>query len=178
VRSHRGFTLIELTAVLVILALLSSVVGLSLASLGRQTLLQDAVSAVGDLDRSMRNECMDYNRTGELRFDPDAGQIVLNIERDGEDVDVQAYQLPVGMQIMWVRLAGNEGVNHAGQSIAVPCDHQGQTPTYAYAMKSASSNDSVPVIKVVAGLSGQTQELTDESQVTDLFTELAGGNAG
>lgn len=174
--TRRGFTLIELTAVLVILALLSSVVGLSLTSVGRQTTLREAVSAVADLDRSMRVECVNYDRRGELRFDSESGRVVLGIERDGEAVDVQAYQLPMGMRLTSVQSLNSESVSQHGGSVVIPCDHRGQTPTYTFAIGVDGSRSHDHVLLVVAGLSGQVQEVQDESEIKNLFALLASGN--
>ncbi len=173
---NRGFTLIELTAVLVILALLSSVVGLSLTSVGRRTTLREAVSAVADLDRSMRAECVDYDRSGELRFDIEAGRVVSRIERDGETVDVQAYQLPVDMKIGSVQSANHVGVTRRGGSIVIPCNHRGRTPAYTFTIDADGSASHMQALLVVAGLTGQVREVRDESEAKNLFVLLAGGH--
>lgn len=173
-----GFTLIELTAVLLIMALLSMVVGLSLASVGKQATLRDTVSVLTDLDRSMRVECVDYDRTGVLRFDLEGNRVVLSIQRDGEAVDVQAHALPVGTRFEWVRLADGKITPQRSTSVLVPCDDRGQTPTYAYAISTDNPQHTEPQVRVVAGLTGQVQEMKNESQVTDLYIMLSSDDAG
>lgn len=168
----RGFTLLELMAVLAVMALLSAVVSLSLASVSERTTLQDAVGAITDMDRSMRNECTEFSREGKLRFDPDNGRITRIAHRDGEEVDVESYRLPESLRLNKVWTRDQESPRRHSRPVVIRCDTHGRSPTYAISIhaNTPESNEPKPgVIFVVAGLTGQVQECEDESQIIELF---------
>lgn len=178
VNRRRGFTLIELTAVLVIMALLSAVVGLSLASVSWRTDLREVRGAIADLDRTMRVECVDYERTGQLVFDEQTGLIELNMVRAGQSVRVQAYQLPVGMRLASVRVNQDGPAAERDKSV-IACDTQGHTPSYALVVTTTTNSQAneQPLRLIVAGLSGQVREVQDETPIDNLFATLASGHA-
>ena len=185
----RGFTLLELMLVLALMALLSGVISLSLASVSRQTTVRDAVSAITYMDRSMRDECIDFNRSGEIRFDLELGRITRVAHREGKPIEVESYQLPNTLRIEKFWLQGQADPLNHNSPIVIPCDSHGRTPTYALSIRPPRNPRNIDtgteatvlgqlpgagvVPGVVAGLTGQVQECQDETQVNDLFESLA-----
>lgn len=179
---YRGFTLLELMVVLTLMALLTGVISVSLGSISKQTTVRDTVGVVTNMDRSMRDECTEFNRDGEIRIDVELGRITCVSYREGEMVKTESYQVPNTLLIekVWIQGQGNQA-NQNGVRV-IPCDSRGHTPTYALSIRPHRNIDSgteavLPGAGVVAGLTGQVQECQDETQIDDLFESLAGRNA-
>ncbi len=173
---RHGFSLIELTVVLIILAMLSAVVSVSLANLGHHVLIEDAVNSITDMDRSMRIECSDYSRIGRLKLDFDDGQVSVDIERDNAWVKVQTYPIPVGMRMGQVQVSGEANQIHSSGVVVIDCDALGRSPTYCFGLESINTDPPDKKFYVVAGLSGQLREVQDEDQIEGLFAALSSGN--
>lgn len=173
---HRGFSLIELTVVLIILAMLSAVVSVSLANLGHHVLVSDVVDCISDMDRSMRAECSDHSRAGRLKFDIDNGQVETDIKRDDEWVKVQTYSIPIGLRMEQIQVSGEANQAHSTGVVVIACDLQGRTPTYCFSLESINTDPPGKQFYVVAGLSGQLREVQDEDQIEGLFASLSSGN--
>ncbi len=173
---HRGFSLIELTVVLIIMAMLSAVVSVSLANLGHNVLVSDVVDSISDMNRSMRAECLDHNRIGRMKFDIDNGLVEVDIKRDDVWVKVQTYSIPVGMRMEQILVSSEANQSHDTSVVTIACDLLGRAPTYCFSLESINTDLPEKKFYVVAGLSGQLREVQDEDQIEGLFASLSSGN--
>ena len=186
-RHRPGFTLLELMAVLALMAMLSGVIGLSLASVSRQTTVRDAVGAMTDIDRSMRDECKVFNRRGEIRIDVELGRITRVAYREGEAVETESYQLPNTLRIEKLWMQGQTNQSRQNGVIVIQCDRHGHTPTYALSIRpyprnypqntAASTKGNVPRIHA-GGYSGGLTEVVPGEILPGVIPGVIAGLTG
>jgi prepilin-type N-terminal cleavage/methylation domain-containing protein len=156
----RGFTLIEIMAVVIIMALLATAAALSFARPMRVARARDAVDQVRSLDASARQFARRFGRPIEIVFDLSNGTIARR-ERD-----VIAFQtsLPRGCQIDEVR-AGAQSFSLGEASIQ--CAASGMSRTYAVHLLGPELDQWL----IFAGLSGQVTQVNDVSQLDEILPQ-------
>src|SRR2546423_437223 len=98
----RGFTLIEMMAVVIIMALLATAAALSFARPMRVARARDAVDQIQSLDASARQFARRFGKPVEIVFDLSNGTLA---RRDRDTIAFQS-SLPRGCRIDEVRVAG------------------------------------------------------------------------
>ncbi len=162
-----AFTLTEMAVALLVGAIVAAGVTLSLTgpqALGRT---EDALSAVAQFDRVARQQALRLGRPLQLVFDLDDGSLRC---RTGTEPDAPARtcRLDHRCRLGAVRLAGR--TLSAGQT-ALWCSERGLTHTYAVAVDTPRGRRWL----LLAGLSGQVVEMSDEQQVARTLSLLAPG---
>jgi type II secretion system protein H len=102
--SSGGFTLIELVAVMTILAILAGAVSLSLRGPYQTARLENAVERLTMVDRQMREHARRYGRSEQLTICPNTGQIAA-VAADGQPAAVAPFRLDAGITIGQVATA-------------------------------------------------------------------------
>ena len=150
---RRGFTLIEIAAVVVIVGLLASSATLAVVRLTRTISIEDAASAVEDFDAMAR-----------LLSDRDDTVVTLEIDhRKGEIVrrsrsDVRRLSLPRGTRLR--NVGGSPDTITLRGSIG---------PTYAVRLES----DERSMTLLFAGIGGQATRYEKEADVEAIFERLS-----
>ena len=156
---HGGFTLIEVMAVMLILALLSTAAAWSFAQPLARARTAEAVELITSFDASSRLGARRFGRGVDMVFDLTAGTLE---RREGERT-VYRGTLPRGFSIEQVRTA--DQVRDAGE-ITIPCSRLALTSSYAVKLVGPHG---VERWIVFAGLSGQVTAARDETDVDALL---------
>jgi prepilin-type N-terminal cleavage/methylation domain-containing protein len=159
---RRGFTLIEIMAVMVILALLSAAAAWSFSRPLARARASEAIELVTSFDASSRLAARRFGRSVDMQFDLADGTLR---RREGEQVAYRSA-LPQGFSIEQVRTG--EGVRDAGE-VTIECSRLALSPSYAVKLVGPGG---VERWLVVAGLSGQVTAARDEADV-DAMLNLA-----
>lgn len=154
-RRHAAFTLVEVLAALVVLALLAGAVTARLGSLLRRSTLDRAESAAMELDRLARTTARSGGQHLQIVFDLDGGRAGYGpLEADQEGGVVTSVSLGVER----VRRASGE---FTGGQVEIPCSSAGLTETYAVRL---AGGDSSGRWLLLAGLSGMVEVFDDSEQ--------------
>ncbi len=142
---NRGFTLIELIVVLVIIAVLSGLVMLSVGSTMDRHRLHQAVETIETFDMRLRREARAWRQP--IRASVDTHSKVLTVPlADGNE---RVFRLPQRVDVLSWRLATQRS---GGQQLAIAVDGDGRSPSYVVELGSGK----LRLWLVVLGGSGQT----------------------
>jgi prepilin-type N-terminal cleavage/methylation domain-containing protein len=170
-----SFTLIEMMAVILIMAILSTVAALSLGSFLDRAAAQDVRGRIAFADQMLRQACAQSGRKGMLLLSSEAPLQWTVRDEDGSDQAASddaenssqrhAIALPRGCTIERIRVGAEVDTDESAQVVC----HDGVTPTYAVQVAQAAQP---PRWFIVTSI-GQVQE-RDEKQVQAIFDRLAG----
>jgi len=164
--TRRGFTLIEIAVLIVIVGLLAVAVSIRSAGWFRSARIQDIVSQLNNFDRQARSYTKRFNRAVRLEFDLDQGTIV-RVDPATQQPMTHRIQLPRGFAIKQVSTV--TGQIHSGQ-VTIPCSTAAHTPTYAVSI-SGPNRQSRQIL--VVGTTGQMVLLNHEREISNTFALLA-----
>ena len=117
-RNRRGFTLVEVMAVVVVMALLASAAALTFAGPLRRATAREAVDRVASFDESCRRYATRFDRDAEMVLLVD-GTMALRPAVPPAAGRSRA-RLPSGVRFNRVRVAGDRGRNAAFGDLSVP----------------------------------------------------------
>ena len=160
---RKGFTLIELSIVLLLVALMAGAVALRIEGPLRRNTLEDLCDKIADLDRTTRQMARLQDRPLWLVFDGGAGQI-RRIDECGEMVGT-AFEIPDGFTVAQLQLRGQR----LAATACIPFAAAGASPTYAVCLQ---DRNHAPRWLAVAGMTGEVTEFADESQVQNLWAQM------
>jgi len=160
--SHIGFTLVEMLAVLILMALLSTLAVVSLTGVRSAADMKTVCAQIEQFDRMSRDRAVRRN-------------LPLRVEVDIADGSWSRWNVRTQEQIgTAVRLAGKgviDGVLIAGQQqmwtdrANIAYTSEGNSPTYAVRLKAKGQETWL----LFAGLSGQVAAMRTPEQVRTLF---------
>ncbi len=158
--TQRAFTLIEVTAVLVLVALLSTAAALSLKSAYRGSQMSDVIARVSAMDRTARRLSISQGTAGSIIIDQAEGSLRYKQASKTTD-ELLPVVLPADFEMTSVEVVGV--AKH--EQMVIPCSRQGRTPSYSLTLTGPGGSSRV---LMVAGLTGQVLELeTDASFEVD-----------
>ena len=166
----RGFTIIELLAVLVLSALLAGIVTVSLVGRGSEVRFRDAVGQLIAFERVAR----DHARRG----GDDASTLVYDLRRDRIRLGRAHESAPplvlnFGKSFRIDKIIYDKKFGDSGE-IRIPMTAGGRTPTYAVRV---SARKRAPAQWIVwVGLSGRAMEVDDERQVQAILDAATTGD--
>jgi prepilin-type N-terminal cleavage/methylation domain-containing protein len=175
--SRTGFTLVELTATLLLAALLSAAVAASLAGTRRGALLEDVVARWKAYDEASRVQARLSGEPVRLRIDVDAGR-VRRLDEAGASPLGSALDLPAGaegVRVERVVTAADDPAAGRGATageVDVPVSVRGYSPAYAVLLAGPGGRRQWLMF---AGLTGEPRTLADEREVVETFRLLRGG---
>lgn len=167
---RRGFTLIEIMAVVVIMAIFATAAVVTLGGTLAGARMQDAVYRVKHFDATSRSFAQKFARPTEMVYDLTGGRFYRAKTDDRSDVSA-AGRMPQRIAIDRV-LVGRDSYP-SGEAV-VACSSDGRTPSYAVLLKGAGRERWL----VFSGISGYVTETEDESEVLDMFDLLRRPKAG
>ncbi len=172
IRHNRSaFSLIELTVVLLILAISAAAVALRIHEpLGRAR-LDELVAEIGEFDALTRRYARENDRSVRLLVDLGAGRMGRSDEGGGEELG-RSLELPGRARIarLWI---GEREIGIGAASIG--CSRRGLTPSYAMVLEDEAGRKRWIL---VAGLSGQVIELESDEEVRNVLETLREGVRG
>lgn len=175
-RRRAAFTLIELVAVMLILALLIGAATLALGGVRREAEMSDVIDRLRAADETARRQAHRLDEPAELVFDLRRNRIEHSRGRDRRGGRGDGHwTLPRGFSLerAWI-----EGHGSSSHQIAVGFSSLGHSPSYALAVRGPSppEGDGRPRrLLLWAGLSGQMKEPEDESQLETILQSLGAG---
>lgn len=168
-RARRAFTLVEVAAVTLVLAVLAAGAALSFAGPLRSMRAGDAVERVRAFDATARLAARRSGRPVEMRFGDPPGTLARRDDADGRGGGTIAFRgaLPGGYGVDRVlQASGNDDVtNDDGRRAVVRCSVAGLTRSYAVRIVGPGLDRWL----VFAGLTGQVIEARDETNVEAIF---------
>jgi prepilin-type N-terminal cleavage/methylation domain-containing protein len=158
----RGFTLIEMMAVIIIIALLSTAAALSFSHTLAAARAREAFGQVQSLDASARQFARRWGRTIQIVLDL-SNRTLARRERN---VNTFVTSLPSGCRIDEVRMSSRR--ESVGE-VSIECSANGLSRTYAVHVVGPQLDQWL----VFAGLSGQVTKVNDVSQLDAIFPQAA-----
>jgi len=163
---RRAFTLVEVTAVIVLVALVAGAVTLRVRGTMRRATLAQTVDEWAGFDRLTRVLAESRRRPMSLVIDMGLGE-VSRLDSDGVTEVGAALAVPAELTIAEVRLAdGRRGWGRAD----VPCSARGLSPSYAVCLEDDRGGRRWVLF---AGLTGQRIEVDSDETLQATFDVLA-----
>jgi prepilin-type N-terminal cleavage/methylation domain-containing protein len=166
--ASRGFTIIELMAVLLLMALLAGAVVYTFGPELRSARLADSVSQLAELDAMARRQAATSGRGISIVIKPDAGRAFA---RDSSGRLSQSVRLHPRVRVD--RILTSSGRDTRGD-VEVPVTAQGRSGSYALHL---SAPRQTPRWLVIGGLGGDITESSDDEQVLRIFSGRGDGAA-
>ena len=154
--SRRGFSLIELMAVLLIMGIMAGAVALRIENPLRKARMSDVMGSLEQLDHNTRYAARQQRRALRIVFDRSAGAVRRTDDR-GQAAGGGDLVLPTGYEIEHLLVVGQDITTGAA---VVRCTAMGVTPTYALLLNAGGRRQWI----VVAGLTGQFVQTQDERE--------------
>ena len=167
---HLGFSLTELTVVLLIMAIVAGAVTMKMYSPLARAKLGDIVGQIRQFDAQTREYARQQDCSVRLVLDVNNGEIRRE-NRQGEELGT-ALVLPERFSIRRVWLAGD--ALFAG-SASIGISRSGLSKTYALSLEDSTGQKRWILL---AGLTGQAVELESDAQIQDIFDAFNGRDAG
>lgn len=162
--NRRGFSLIELLVVLLLISIVTASVSIRWADVYQRAKLQSVLEKLIDVDFKARRHAANRNRPCQLVFDFDAQTVGSSRWVDGAEKFVMST-LPQGIRFTGIRTIG-DSVSSGKESVSI--FNIGATPTYALEV---SQNEQTRWI-VFAGRTGQAKVFEDAKKVDEVFKSL------
>lgn len=166
-RRDRGFTLIELMAVLLILSVVLAAATLRVQGPLSQSRMANAVDKVSFFDAMARQYAVAQDVSLRMVFDLDEGTF-YRTDAEGTERLGAAMALPAGFEIAKVRIGREEQTG----TVEVPLSRKGFSPSYALMI---SGPDGATKWLLFAGLTDRMMELDDEKDVEAVLAKTSSG---
>jgi len=157
-----GFSLIEITIVLVILSIAAAAVALRIAPVMHRANMDQIVREIGDFDRLSRLYARQHDRAVRIVLDTSVGQIRRmdpeTLEQLGRPMD-----LPDGFAISSMRIQTDEVW---GSAVGVHCSRNGMTPSYAMLLHGPGRREQWVMF---AGLGGRLVRIDDTRELQNIL---------
>ncbi len=161
-RRRTGFTLVEITAVILIAALIAGAVTLNTVGPRRIAEMRDVVDRVRQFDALSRAYAANTGTDIRIVVDTDLDEI-SRVGGRGTETRGRPLRLPGDWGVASVRVFGREPVR--GRTV-IPCSSAGLTPSYGLLIEGPGGR-----LRwlLVAGLTGETTECEDEDEIQNIY---------
>ena len=171
-KKRSAFTLIELAMVMLILALAAAAVVLKVQRPLRSAAARDAIAAITEYDATTRAGARQQDRPLQLVANLTEGML-YRADEAGRKLPLPAMQ--IGGQTRIGRIVVGAVDRREGKAV-IMCSSKGFTPTYALLIE--DGGDGAGQWIVMAGLSGQAVQVSNEDEVRKIMAAARGRNAG
>jgi prepilin-type N-terminal cleavage/methylation domain-containing protein len=169
--SHRrAFTLIEMTAVILLLGLLTGGVLLSFAAPLDAIRMRQAIEQICAFDSSARQAARRAGREIEMVLDLSDQQLIRRELRDDQRRQTARVSLPVGTRVQEVRGAAR---SFSSGSVVIRISPLGISRSFALRLAGPQGDRWL----MVAGLSGQIVLIDDEERIESILAQASRGHA-
>jgi prepilin-type N-terminal cleavage/methylation domain-containing protein len=159
---QKGFTFIELLAVLALAAILAGTVAVSLKAPYQSARLENSIERIILMDRQLRDHARRFARTAEMQINISAGTLV-GVEPDKHEMIIPTFSLSSGDQIDEVILS-KQRIDSG--SAVIDYSVRGQTPTYVIRFSIGSDKRQWLVF---LGMTGQIIRTDDEKEIDSIL---------
>ncbi|NQU74915.1 MAG: prepilin-type N-terminal cleavage/methylation domain-containing protein [Planctomycetes bacterium] len=168
-----GFSLIELTVVLLIIAIAAAAVTLRVQQPMRLAQMREVLERMEQFDRLTRTYAREHDKAVWVELDLSTGRLSQMDESESGRATGQAFKLPKGYTICKLKFPGQDV--SAGKA-AVVYSRGGLGATYAMLLEDPQRRRRWVLC---TGLGGQVLQFDDEREIRDILDAVAAGrNAG
>lgn len=167
---RRAFSLIEITVVILVLAVIAGAVTLRMAASVQRARMDDVIGRIEQFDRLARVHTREHDRPLRLVVDMTAGTFQRTDAR-GSDEPCPPLVLPDGYRI--ARLLVKAHAATSG-SVSITCSRLGLTPSYALGIEGPAGQRKW---LLVTGLSGRFVECESEEKTRNILAATAAPKA-
>jgi prepilin-type N-terminal cleavage/methylation domain-containing protein len=151
---NRGYTLLEIIVVLVILALAVSLVTVNYREPVNNARLKHAFETVSRLDQRVRHWCKTNDTPARIRVDLDRGVFVAEKE-NGTPLPIPEAGIPNGMKLKELRIMGR---NRFGRDTMILYTSHGTTRCWAFSVAYSGNRERY---QFIIGATGQAVPFDD-----------------
>jgi hypothetical protein len=154
-KQTNGFTLLEIVAILVILASVTSLAVFYYRTLLNNVRFENAFETVGRQDRRVRQWCKTHNAPAQISVDLDRG--VFSVETiNGSPLPIPEVRIPNGMKLKELRIMGR---NRFGRDTKILYSSRGTTSCWAYSIAYSGDREKY---QLIVGATGQSIPFENE----------------
>jgi prepilin-type N-terminal cleavage/methylation domain-containing protein len=167
---RKAFSLIEITAVVLVLAIIAGSVTLRMAGTVQHARMGDVVGQIEQFDRLARLHARQHDRPLRLVVNMSAGTIKRTDPR-GSDEPYPPLVMPDGYRLarLWVR-----GQAAESGGVSITCSRLGLTPSYALLLEGPAGQQKW---LLATGLSGRFVEPNSDDQTRNILAAAAAPKA-
>lgn len=168
-RITRGFTLIEIAVVLVLVGLLASTIAVSSGGILRGATHDEAAAQIAALDTEARVFAKRLGRPVELHLDTQLQSLILKEPAQLSAPPLSRYTMPAGHKVsqMW-RVSLGERVK--GEAVVIRYEPDGTAATWGLTLTSEGESDtSLTSVIAVLGMTGQFNRWESDDQVQGIL---------
>ena len=167
--NRKGFTLVELSMVLLVLGIAAAAVALRVQRPLMAANLSDITGSLVDFDRTTRAASRSQDRPLRMVMNLSHGT-VTRADAAGKPIDGSAVSLPQGYRL--ARLLVHDKDFREGET-TIACSRAGCSPTYAILVQTPANTQQWLVF---AGLTGQTIQVANDDEAKQILAATLGGN--
>jgi prepilin-type N-terminal cleavage/methylation domain-containing protein len=156
-QKQSAFTLLELMAVMALMAILAGSVALSLKTPYQAAKFENAVERVIFMDRELRDHAMRYAASAEMRIELGNSTIISCVEPNKRETVMPKFTLGNGIQVEQVAF-GKKRIDSGCAEIGFT--EKGRSPTYAMRFSGGGKRQWL----VFLGITGQVLRINDEKE--------------
>ena len=161
---RRAFSLVEVTVVILIMAIVAAAVTIRIQTPMRHARIEDAAGTIGQFDRMTRLAAREQDRPLRMVLGLPARELKRTDEHGGPAG--MPIALPTGVTVEQLLVRGQAA---SGTQVAISCSSRGLTPTYAMLVSSGGQRRWI----VVAGLTGEVVEVESDQEVRRIIETTA-----
>lgn len=161
-----GFTLLELLAVMALLALVSAMAATKFSTSYRQAQVTTAIATFQSIDNQLRTLAVKHAAAYELRIDLEQHTLAISAANAHEKQVVRTYAVPAPLEIAAVRSPRED--RSYGEAV-IRCDAAGLCETYAIQLTTPTGSARWILF---TGVTGQPLNDISDQHVEDLFRAL------
>ncbi len=167
-RNAKGFTLFELIAVILLLAIFAAAVRGPVVDMMDRINTRNGIEQIKTIDRLLRLEAQRSGNVIQLHIDPLEGVIKRTDSSEELNIIGQVIQLNPTCRIEQIQIApGQEDFDEL--NAVINCSPQGATPSYALQIQTPARTTWL----LFAGLTGQCYELESEDTLASVLDEIS-----
>ncbi|MDO5554808.1 MAG: prepilin-type N-terminal cleavage/methylation domain-containing protein [Planctomycetia bacterium] len=154
----RGFTLVEITVVLAILGLVTSLAVVNYREPVNNVRLENIFEQVTHFEQRMRHWCRTHNTPAQIKVDLDRGEFAAQL-RDGTKLDIPEVKITEGFKLKELRVMGE---NRFGRDTIIPYTSEGIAPCWALSIAYSGQRERY---RLIIGMTGQSISFQSEDEL-------------
>ena len=171
----RGFTLIEIAVVLVIVALLASAVAMSASGMLNGATLEETIAQIDSLDREARRTAKRLGNAVELHIDSEANQLTLRDPQQPSAPPLGGFALPRAFELTqaWRLIRGEQ---EGDTALVIRYESDGTATTWGLTLSDRNTQEQLNSV-VLLGMTGQMTQWKNHEQGHDILAQALGRHA-